>query len=69
MLDLKKQIAEARAKLDYLKDPEATAKDEQLQGMDISCDAVIIFAERHAELAEKWRPARAIQNARQNFSR
>ena len=53
MLDLKKQIAEARAKLDYLKDPEATAKDEQLQGMDISCDAVIIFAERHAELAEK----------------
>ena len=53
MLDLKKQIAESRAKLDYLKDPEATAKDEQLQGMDISCDAVIIFAERHAELAEK----------------
>ena len=53
MLDLKKKIAEARAKLDYLNDPEATAKDEQLQGMDISCDAVIIFAERHAELAEK----------------
>ena len=50
---MKKEIAEARAKLDFINDPEATAKDEQLQGMDISCDAVIIFAERHADLAEK----------------
>jgi len=53
MLDLKKDIAEARAKLDFLNDPEATMKDEQLQGMDLSCDAVIIFAERHSELARK----------------
>ena len=53
MLDLKKDIADARAKLDFINDPEATAKDEQLQGMDISCDAMIIFAERHADLAEK----------------
>ncbi|WP_303323124.1 pyruvate formate lyase family protein, partial [Cloacibacillus evryensis] len=52
-LDLKKDIEEARAKLDFINDPDATAKDEQLQGMSISCDAVIIFAERHAELAEK----------------
>ncbi len=52
-LDMKKDIAEARAKLDFINDPDATAKDEQLQGMDISCDAVIIFAERHAALAEK----------------
>ncbi len=52
-LDMKKDIAEARAKLDFINDPEATAKDEQLQGMDVSCDAVIIFAERHADLAEK----------------
>lgn len=53
MLDLKKEIAAARAALDFERDPEATAKDEQLQGMSISCDAVIIFAERHAEAAEK----------------
>ncbi|MDR0653155.1 MAG: formate C-acetyltransferase/glycerol dehydratase family glycyl radical enzyme, partial [Synergistaceae bacterium] len=53
MLDIKRDIAEARAKLDYLNDPEATAKDDELQGMDYSCDAVIIFAERHAELAER----------------
>lgn len=53
MLDFKREIAEARAKLDWHNDPEATAKDEELQGMDHSCDAIIIFAERHADLAEE----------------
>lgn len=53
MLDFKKQIAESLAKLDYLNDPEAPEKAEELKAMDISCDAVIIFAERHADLAEK----------------
>ncbi len=52
-LDLKQDIADARAKLDFINDPEATAKDEQLQGMSISCDAVVAFAERHAKLAEE----------------
>ncbi len=52
-LDLKQDIADARAKLDFINDPEATAKDEQLQGMSISCDAVVTFAERHAKLAEE----------------
>nr|WP_321368929.1 trans-4-hydroxy-L-proline dehydratase [uncultured Desulfuromusa sp.] len=53
MLDFKKQIAAEIAGLDYLNDPEATDKAEELKGMDISCDAAIVFAERHAELAEK----------------
>ncbi len=53
MLDFKKQIAERLAALDYLEDPEAADKAEELRAMDISCDAAIIFAERHAELAEK----------------
>ncbi|MDL2263203.1 glycyl radical protein [Synergistaceae bacterium OttesenSCG-928-I11] len=53
MLDLKREIAEVRARLDFEHDPEATAKDDELLGMDYSCDAVMIFAERHAELAEK----------------
>jgi len=52
MLDFKAQIAEGLAKLDYLNDPGAADKAEQLRAMDISCDAAIIFAERHAELAE-----------------
>ncbi len=53
MLDFKREIAESLAKLDYLNDPEATDKADELKGMDYSCDAAIIFAERHADLAEK----------------
>lgn len=53
MLDFKKEIEDQIAQLDYLNDPEATDKKEQLEGMAISCDAAIIFAERHADLAEE----------------
>ncbi|MGA2261308.1 MAG: trans-4-hydroxy-L-proline dehydratase [Acidobacteriota bacterium] len=53
MLDFKREIAESLAALDYLNDPEAADKAEELKGMDYSCDAAIIFAERHADLAEK----------------
>jgi pyruvate formate-lyase/glycerol dehydratase family glycyl radical enzyme len=53
VLDFKREIAESLAGLDYLHDPEATEKAEELKAMDLSCDAAIIFAGRHADLAEK----------------
>ncbi|QFZ56016.1 glycyl radical protein [Oceanihabitans sp. IOP_32] len=53
MLDFKKEIQEHLDRLDFLNDPEATDKKEQLEGMKISCDAAIVFAERHANLAEE----------------
>ena len=53
MLDFKKQIRQEIEKLDFLNDSEATDKKEQLDGMAISCDAAIVFAERHAVLAAK----------------
>ncbi|KAA3656813.1 MAG: formate C-acetyltransferase/glycerol dehydratase family glycyl radical enzyme, partial [Calditrichaeota bacterium] len=53
MLDFKREIAENIAKLDYLNDPEATDKAEQWKAMAISCDAAVVFAERHADLAEE----------------
>ncbi|MBK7096271.1 MAG: glycyl radical protein [Saprospiraceae bacterium] len=53
MLDFKKEIEEHLNSLDFLYDPEATEKAEELQAMSISCDAVILFAERHADLAEE----------------
>ncbi|KAF0239067.1 MAG: formate [Prolixibacteraceae bacterium] len=53
MLDFKKEIEDHIARLDFLNDPEATEKLEELKAMAISCDAVIVFAERHADLAEK----------------
>lgn len=53
LLDLKERIAGELEKLDFMNDPEATDKQEELQAMSISCDAAILFAERHADLAEK----------------
>ena len=53
ILDFKQEIQEQLNKLDFLNDPEATDKKEQLEGMKISCDAAIVFAERHSEAAEK----------------
>ncbi len=52
MLDFKGDIAESLASLDFAEDPQAQEKREALRAMDVACDAVILFAERHAELAE-----------------
>jgi len=52
MLDFKHEIAERLAALDYLGDPWAADRAEELRAMDIACDAAIIFAERHAERAD-----------------
>jgi formate C-acetyltransferase len=53
MLDFKKKIQNHIQNLDFLNDVEATEKLEELQAMEISCDAAIVFAERHADLAEE----------------
>ncbi len=52
MLDFIDQVDESLSKLDYLNDREAYAKQEELKGMRIAAQAMIRFAERHAELAE-----------------
>ena len=51
MLDFKAEIADSLTGLDYLNDPEAADKAEALKAMDICCDAAILFAQRHADLA------------------
>jgi pyruvate formate-lyase/glycerol dehydratase family glycyl radical enzyme len=55
LLDLKAEIQSALSRLDFLEDPEASAKKDQLVGMGMAADAVIRFAERHAEKAEGLR--------------
>jgi trans-4-hydroxy-L-proline dehydratase len=52
MVDFKKEITQSIAELDYLNDPKASDKAEELLAMEISCNAVIIFAQRHADLAK-----------------
>ena len=53
LLDFKRDIAQAVASLDFLNDPEAYEKQEALKSFDLSCDALILFAERHAALARE----------------
>ncbi len=75
-LDFKKDIATAIAALDFLGDPDAYAKQEELRAMDICCDAIIAFARRHAEKAREmgrddiaevcsWVPAHAPRTFRE----
>ncbi len=52
-IDLKKDIEDSLAKLDFLNDPEAYKKREELIAMDICADALIHYAARHAEKAKK----------------
>jgi formate C-acetyltransferase len=63
MNDIRKDIADTIAKLDFFNDVEALDKKEELTAMDISAQAIIQFAERHAgklkELADlEKNPAR-----------
>lgn len=51
MLDFQADIARADAALDLERDPAALDKREQLRAMSLAADAVMRFAERHAELA------------------
>src|ERR1017187_7267915 len=52
LLDLKREVADSLARLDFFNDPRAYDKQQQLRAMSIAADAVIRFAERHAEKAE-----------------
>ncbi len=51
--DFMADIDAAENRLDFLGDPEAADKREQLRAMRIACEATIRFAERHAELADR----------------
>jgi formate C-acetyltransferase len=53
MSDFKAEIRDSLAAIDCAHDPHALDKIEQLKAMDIVCNAVIIFAERHAALASQ----------------
>lgn len=50
-LDYKEKIKTTMDALDWMNDPEASDKMEELKAMDICCDAVIILGERYHEMA------------------
>jgi formate C-acetyltransferase len=51
LLELKADIEASLQRLDFFNDPEAYNKQEQLRAMSVAADAVICFAERHAQKA------------------
>ena len=52
-LDFRREVETHLVGLHPLTDPEAYAKGEELKAMAIACDAIIVFAERHAALARE----------------
>jgi formate C-acetyltransferase len=52
-LQLKDEIKNSLSKLDFFNDPLAFEKHEELKAMDITCDAIIMYAGRHADELEK----------------
>lgn len=52
-IDFKRDIEASLDKLDYLGDPEAYNRQEELKAMLVCAEAIIRFAERHAEKARE----------------
>jgi len=52
-IEFKKDIQDAISNLDFHNDDEALDKKNQLEGMSIACDAIMIFGKRYSELAKK----------------
>ena len=67
MSDFLREIEQALASLDYLNDPEAYAKQEELRAMAICAQAIIRFAERHAEKARELAEQTADPQRRQEL--
>lgn len=52
-LDVKKEIQTAIDQLDFFADSQAYEKQEELKAMAITCDGIILFANRHADELER----------------
>ena len=52
MLDIMQDVDQSMAQLDFVNDPQAYDKKEELKAMKIAANALIIFANRHAEKLE-----------------
>ena len=53
LADIKKDIAESHAKLDFFNDPLAYDKGEELKAMEIAADTMILYAKRNADRLEQ----------------
>jgi pyruvate formate-lyase/glycerol dehydratase family glycyl radical enzyme len=68
-LDFEREIERSLEALDYLHDPQAYAKREELKAMGICARALIRYAERHAERARALAEAEADPGRRHELER
>jgi trans-4-hydroxy-L-proline dehydratase len=52
-LSVKQEIISALENLDFLNDNQAFEKSEELNAMSVACDAIIMYANRHADELDK----------------
>jgi formate C-acetyltransferase len=69
MRDFKRDIAECRARLDYLNDPRAYDKEQEYRAMEICADAIVTFAQRHADKAREMARAERDPDRRRELER
>lgn len=68
-LDFKQDIRRSLDSLDYLGDPEAYDKQEELKAMDLCADALIRFADRHAQKAQQLAQVEKNPNRKEELER
>jgi pyruvate formate-lyase/glycerol dehydratase family glycyl radical enzyme len=69
MLDFEREIEQHLGELDYLDDPDAYDKQEELKAMRICAGALIRYAERHAKEARKLAAQEADPARKQELER
>jgi formate C-acetyltransferase len=69
MVDFNRDIQRSMEGLDYLNDPEAYDKQEELEAMRICADALIRYAERHAERVRELAARETDARRRQELER
>lgn len=52
-LHIREEVADSISAIDWLHDPNALEKNEELTAMNIACDAIIMYANRYADELEK----------------
>ena len=67
-VDLKLEVKDALAGLDYFNDPDAYAKKQQLSAMDIAADGLLSYARRYAGLLDERARAEADPGRREELA-
>ena len=69
MLDFKREIKKRLNDLDYFNDPQAYDEEQELKAMEIAADALIVFAQRHSEKAQKLAQAESDPERRKELEK